>query len=445
MADILIVDDDQSIATAFEHFLTYEGHTFRLASSAAEGIALIEERSPDLVMMDVRMPGIDGLAALQQMRRRFPGLYVVMMTAYSSSQTSIDAIRAGAFDYLTKPLDLDELREVIGKAIAAQQASDGSGAAVTAGLQSPVTLVGETPAMLEVYKLIGRLATNSVPALIVGEHGAGKRLVVATIHDNSARRDKPLVHLACASVSEAELNTALFGPGAGTVELAGVHLLPLPLQSRLAEALAAERSSASVSRLTARVIVTTDRDLSDETQAGTFSRELYDEIAVITLRLPPLRERREDIPLLVQHFVQRLNAELNRSIRGTDDQVARMLQAHAWPGNIAELERVIKRAAIVTRSDVITVHDIGESLVDSRFPGRPDVESALERAVRASLQERLVQTDGSVSSAFHDIVDAVESTLVREALTITNGNQVKAADILGVNRATLRKKMATED
>ena len=142
------------------------------------------------------------------------------------------------------------------------------------------------------------------------------------------------------------------------------------------------------------MIVTTDRDLADETAAGNFSRELYDEIAVIVLRLPPLKERRDDIPLLVQHFIQRFNVELNRSIRGVEDQVARLMQAHAWPGNLAELERVIKRAAIVTRSDIITVHDIGESLADSRFPGRPDVESALERAVRASLQERLVQADG---------------------------------------------------
>jgi DNA-binding NtrC family response regulator len=441
MADILIVDDDQAIATAFEHFLTYEGHTFRLASSAAEGMALLEQRSPDVVVMDVRMPGVDGVTALQQMRRRFPNLYVVMMTAYSSSQSSIDAIRAGAFDYLTKPLDLDELRDVIGRALAARQASGESAVAAAADLQPPVTLIGDTPAMLEVYKLIGRLATNSVTALIVGEHGTGKDLVVATIHGNSTRRDRPLVRLACASVSDAELDTALFGPGAGTVELAAIHLLPSPLQSRLAHALAAERTPGGGSRLTARLIVTTDRDLAEETAAGNFSRELYDEIGVIVLRLPPLRERREDIPLLVQHFIQRFNVELNRSIRGVDDQVARLMQAHAWPGNLAELERVIKRAAIVTRSDVITLHDIGESLTDNRFPGRPDVESALERAVRASLQERLVQADGTASSAFHDIVDAVESTLVREALAITNGNQVKAADILGVNRATLRKKM----
>ena len=193
MADILIVDDDQAIATAFEHFLTYEGHTFRLASSAAEGMTLLEQRLPDVVMMDVRMPGVDGVTALQQMRRRFPDLYVVMMTAYSSSQSSIDAIRAGAFDYLTKPLDLDQLRGVIGRALAAQHASGESSSAATAGLEPPVMLIGDTPAMREVYKMIGRLATNSVTALIVGEHGTGKGLVVATIHGNSARRDRPLV------------------------------------------------------------------------------------------------------------------------------------------------------------------------------------------------------------------------------------------------------------
>ena len=175
MADILVVDDDQSVAKAFEYFLAFDGHTSRIASNAEDAIRLIEEQRPHLVMMDVRMPGIDGLQALAQIRARFPGIYVVIMTAYGTSQTSIDAIRAGAFDYLTKPLDLDNLREVIGKALAAQHIADVVGVSnVDTGPDAmPVSLVGATPAMLDVYKLIGRLATNSVPALIVGERGTG--------------------------------------------------------------------------------------------------------------------------------------------------------------------------------------------------------------------------------------------------------------------------------
>ena len=418
----------------------------RIASNAEEAFRFVEETRPHLVMMDVRMPGIDGLQALQQMRARFPGIYVVIMTAYGTSQTSIDAIRAGAFDYLTKPLDLDSLREVIGKALAAQHIAESVGApSLDASSEAPpVSLVGATPAMLDVYKLIGRLATNSVPALIVGERGTGKRLAVATIHDNGSRSAQPMITLDCAEASEADVDAILFGAAAGTVELRHVDRLAPSRQARLLHALIAQRTRGSGPRLTARIVATTERDLADDVRAGQFSGELFDELAVITLRMPPLRDRRDDIPLLAQYFLHRFNLELDRAIRGVDERVARMLQDHPWTGNVGELERVIKRACIVARSDVIGVDDIGEGLGGSRFPARTDGDSALDRAVRTALHDRLVQA-GAAPSAYHDILDRVERGLVNEALAITNGNQVKAADILGVNRATLRKKMPPDD
>src|SRR4051812_12597134 len=263
MADILVVDDDQSVAKAFEHFLAFDGHACRIASNAEDAIRLIEEQRPHLVMMDVRMPGIDGLQALQQMRGRFPGIYVVIMTAYGTSQTSIDAIRAGAFDYLTKPLDLDNLREVIGKALAAQHiaASVGGAAVEDASEAPPVSLVGAVPAMLDVYKLIGRLATNNVPALIAGERGTGKRLAVATIHDNSSHGDRPMVSIDSGDDSDAAIEEALYGQGAGTVELRHVDRLSPARQGRLLHALIAQRTRGSGPRLTARIVATTEKDL----------------------------------------------------------------------------------------------------------------------------------------------------------------------------------------
>ena len=446
MADILVVDDDESMATAFEHFLEHEGHAFRIASNAEDATRLIEERQPNIVIMDVRMPGVDGLQALPEIRRRFPEVYVVMMTAYGTSQTSIDAIRAGAFDYLTKPLDLDPLRSVIAKALTAQRIREKTEASATngAGLQRGVRLMGDAPVMHEVYKMIGRLATNDVPSLIVGERGTGKQLVITTIHDNSARRDRPFVSIDCATTPESALEAALFGQEAGTVHVAAVEALPPVLQARLACQLTDERTPGSGRRASnARILASTERDLAEGVRSGAFSRELYDALRVITLRLPPLRERRGDVPLLVRHFIQRFNDELDRAIKGVDDEVSRRLQDHSWPGNVGELERVIKRACIVTGSDVITSDEIGESLADTRFD-RQGVESALSRSVRTALHERLVDRESPSSSPFHDIVDLVESRLVEEALSITNGNQVKAADILGVNRATLRKKMWTD-
>jgi len=446
MADILIVDDDLSIATAFEHFLGYEGHACRMASSVDDALRLIGERRPHLVMMDVRMPGVDGLQGIEQIRAQFPGMFVVIMTAYGTSQTSIDAIRAGAFDYLTKPLDLDLLRSVIDKALAAQQtrsATEDDRSQLPDMRAAPI-LVGESPAMLAVYKMIGRLSTNDVPALIVGERGTGRGLVIATVHDNSARRDEPLV-VVDAESPETALDTELFGPRSGTIHLAAVDALPAAAQLRLARLLS-EPPHRAEARSSARILASTERDLAEQVRAGTFSRELFDALAVITIHLPPLRERREDIPLLVRYFIQRFNVELNRAISGADDDTVAQLQAYGWPGNVGELARSVKRACIVARTNVISADDLGGSVSGGAFGRDEDVESGLFRAVRAALQERLVNApDPAADSPFHHIVDLVETTLVKEALTITNGNQVKASDILGVNRATLRKKMSGGD
>ena len=445
MAEILIVDDDQSVATAFERFLRHEGHDCTLASNAEDALRLIDERNPDLVMMDIRMPGTDGLQALQQMRNAHPDLYVVMMTAYGTSQTSIDAIRGGAFEYLTKPLDLNQLRSVIDRALTARR-SRNQVESLPDEPVSPVALVGETAELQDAYKLIGRLSTLDVPSLIVGERGTGRELVALTIHENSSRRDRPFVNIDCAMLGADLIEAELFAPALGTVHLGSVHALPKPLQVRLFRELADGHGRSMTPRtLSARVIASTDRDLGEAVAQDVFSRELYEALAVITIRMPPLRQRRDDIPLLVRHFVQRFNHALDRRISGVDDQVMKRLQEHQWPGNVAELESVLKRAFIVTRGDVITVDDIGERISDSRFPGRHELESALTRAVRVALQERIAeQESGAASSAFHDIVGLVETALVREALTITNGNQVKASELLGVNRATLRKKSTAE-
>ena len=448
MAEILVVDDDQSIASAFERFLKHEGHVCTLASNAEEALRLAGERDPDLVVMDIRMPGTDGLDVLQQLRSRHPELYVVMMTAYGTSQTSIDAIRAGAFEYLTKPLDLDQLRLVIRKALAAKASRTRAAQRDGQADEPPPStgLVGDVPAMQEVYKMIGRLAVNDVPALVTGEHGTGKALVVATIHDNSARRDETFVTLDCATLPETALESELFGHEAGTIHVASIHALTKTLQARLTRAMGESHGRLSArAGAPVRILASTDARLLETVESGAFSRELYDLLAVITIRLPPLRERLTDIPLLVRHVVARVNEELNRSITGVDEQVLYRFQEHSWPGNVAELQSVLKRACIVTRGDVITLDDIGDSLSNDRVPARQDVESALCRAARVALQERLVENaSGSPSSAFHDIVSMVEGTLVKEALAITNGNQVKASELLGVNRATLRKKASLE-
>ena len=438
MADVLVVDDDASVAGALYRFLDTEGHDCRVVNGVIEGLSAVAERRPDLVLMDIRMPGIDGMAGLDQMQSLYPGLCVVMMTGFGTSQTSIDAMRAGAFDYLTKPPDLDGLRRVIARALASGAAVEPAG-----DVEAPVkpNLVGETPAMVELYKMIGRLSKNDVPALFVGEPGTGKSLAIEMLHDSSARRNAPLVHIDCTLPAEA-LEAAVFGDAIGTLHLADIESMPLPLQTRLIRAVSDADRMHSTERLRARLLASTSADLIAAVATGTFRRDLYDIVSLITIHLPSLRERRDDLPLLIRHFIRTINAKLNRNIRGLDDQAAKKLQEHGWPGNISELERVLTRAAILAGGDTITANDIA-FLTDSVFHAGTEGSSSLERSVRSALQERLVDAPQD-ASVFHHIVDAVETALVKEALTITNGNQVKASELLGLNRATLRKKAPTD-
>lgn len=436
MADILVVDDDPSIARAFERFLKYDRHEFRIASSAEAGLRLLGERVPDLVFMDVRMPGLDGLQALPMMRAKYPSADVVIMTAHGNSQTSIDAMRAGAFDLLPKPLDVEALRAIIQKVKAAQAVRAKMTVAGDAPADETPALVGGTPAMLEVFKLIGRLATLDVPALVVGERGTGKRSIVAAIHENSARRGQPLTLIDChgpdASTEVQRLCERAF---TGTVHLVHLEALVTRDQLRLAALL---RESAGPQPM--RLIGSSELDLSALAEQGEFNRELHDELAVITLRLPPLRERRDDIQPLVDVLLRRLSRETGRTIQGIDAKVAKMFREHSWPANISELASVIRRAGILSSSGVISADDLGDSLSARLQSVRRIGDSALAKATRDALRERLAAGGDPDGSPYHDVVAIVEETMVAEALDITGGNQVKAAEMLGVNRTTLRKR-----
>jgi len=441
MADILVVDDDPSIARAFERFLKYDRHEFRIASSAEAGFRMLAERLPDLVFMDVRMPGLDGLQALPMMRADYPSADVVIMTAHGTSQTSIDAMRAGAFDLLAKPLDVEVLRTIIAKVTAAQTVRAKVATTGDTPAEETPALVGETPAMLEVFKLIGRLATIDVPALVVGERGTGKRSIVAAIHENSPRSAQPLTLLDCHDPdASAEVVRLCEKTATGTVHLMHVEALVIRDQLRLASLLRDNAGS-----LPMRVIASTDLDLANLVELGEFQRELYDQLPVIHLRFPPLRERRDDLPQLVEVLLRRLSRETGRVIQGIDPAVAKMFREHSWPANISELSGVLRRAGILSSTGVITADDLGDSLSSRRQSMRRTGDSALARATREALRERLAAGNDGERSPYHDVVGVVEETMVAEALDITGGNQVKAAEMLGVNRTTLRKRAQGPD
>lgn len=440
MADVLVVDDEPSVADAFTKFLRFEGHQARVAGSGEDALAALETAVPDLVIMDVRMPGMDGLQVLSEMRRRHPDLYIIIMTAFGTSQTSIDAMRGGAFDYLTKPLDLDQLRVVINKAFASKRVHQ-TQEDPTAHAEA-ATLVGQSPLMLDVYKRIGRLASHNLPVMVVGERGTGKDLVVAALHENSLHRGQPLTVFDCPMLQTEDSVDAALAVSGGTVHLRDIDALPQAAQVRLGRALGdagPHRSAAS----TVRFVASTAVGVAELGRSGVLHPDLWDVFAAVTIELPPLRERTEDVGLLARAFARRFSEQLGRPAVGIDEAAVAALSSYHWPGNVAELEHVIKRACVEVAGDVITESDVEQGLRRLR-PQAVEGVVGLDHAVRVALRDRLSQP-GRPKSIFYDVVVQVESALTAEALQITRGNQVKASELLGLNRATLRKKAGLAD
>jgi len=470
MAHILVVDDDERICKVFAEFLSGEGHEPEIASNAGEALESVRAARPDLVLMDIRMPGTSGLEALEMIRQVDPDVNVVIMTAYGTSQTSIEAMRLGAYDYLIKPLDLHDLKKVIDSALEAQALSREIENAEPEEWErySLVNLVGSTPKMQEAYKLIGMLASNTLPALLVGERGVGKHLVARTIHANSDRREGPFTAVHCRSFLAVDLELEIFGreesdpqtgqitrtPGqltatsGGTLFLDDIEALPMKLQARMLKFLTSQSDSqrgvSGEPPADTRVITATEFEvgLGDQVREGSFNPELYQRLRTLSIQLPPLRRRLDDLPDLVTHFIRRCNSELGKSLRGVDERVMKRLRSYSWPGNVGELDSVIRRAAVLARGNVITLAEIEEQLGESSFVQREDAEVALELAVRRCLRHSLSeQEEEGSNSHFHDIVRQVEIILVNEAIAEASGNQVRAAALLGLNRTTLRKKM----
>jgi two-component system nitrogen regulation response regulator GlnG len=454
MSRILVVDDDENICAAFRRFLERLGHDTLVASNARDALKVAAESEPDVVVMDVRMPGLDGLGALERLRQADPDALVIIMTAYGTSQTSIEAMRLGAYDCVSKPLDLDVLRSVLDRALEARALRLQLGAS-TAGAPgvSLTDLAGRSSAMQEIYKIIGILATHDLPVLLVGERGTGKELVARTIHRNSRRREAPFLAVPCQGLDEQQAAAELFGAAGalatadgGTLFVHDLANLPLRTQGMLARYL--EDGSVPVPGGVprpgpdARVMAATLVNPRAAGPAGAFSAALLDRLDVVPVVLPPLRDRREDIRDLAIHFLDRLRAELGGRVRGIDERALRLLEEQDWPGNVGELANALKRACVLARTDVITVEEIRAAVEPGPQRPRNEIEAALRESVRATLRRWLEEPERSPSgSAYHDIVEEVERTLVEEALARTGGNQVKAAELLQVNRTTLRKRI----
>jgi two-component system nitrogen regulation response regulator GlnG len=462
-ANILIADDEDSLRWVLEKGLRQAGYEVTSVKDGAAAVRAVEGASFDLVFLDVRMPNLDGLAALARMREIRGDACVVVMTAHGTMETAIQAMQRGAYDYLTKPFDLDEVLLLAERALAAGRLTQ-EVARLRTGLQEVrefSALIGRHPRMQDVYKTIGRIAGTDVTVLLRGESGTGKELVARAIHHYSRRAGRPFVAVSCAAIPGTLLESEMFGhergaftdakerrlgkfelAHAGTLYLDEIGDMPLELQAKLLRALqerTIERLGGHESiRIDVRVLAATNRDLETLMREGKFREDLYYRLNVVTLNLPPLRERRRDVPLLVEHFLAKHSVELGEC--GVAPDALDRLVGHDWPGNVRELENVVQRAMVMASSGVILPEHLPIGPVSAA--ASVAVDASLEEVIERKLIECVRGLREHASANLYDLmIGLVEKPLLRAVLRETGGNQVRAAQILGINRNTLRKKL----
>ena len=463
MARILIADDEDSLRWVLDKGLRQAGYEITAVKDGESALRAFEAEPFDLVFLDVRMPGMDGLTALARLRELAPDAHVIVMTAHGTMETAIQAMQRGAYDYLAKPFDLDEAVLLAERALEARRLTQ-EVARLRTGLQEVKefsALIGRHPRMQDLYKAIGRIAGSDVTVLIRGESGTGKELVARAIHHYSRRSGRAFVAVSCAAIPATLLESEMFGHerGAftdakerrlgkfelaqgGTLYLDEIGDMPVELQTKLLRALQ-ERTIERVGghesiRVDVRVIAATNRDLETAMREGTFREDLYYRLNVVTLNLPPLRERRRDVPLLVEHFLAKHAEELGD--RGVAPDALDRLVGYDWPGNVRELENVIQRAMVLAQNGVILPEHLPIGPVSAA--ASVAVDATLEEIIERKLLECVRGLRERANANLYDlIIGLVEKPLLRAVLRETSGNQVRAAQILGINRNTLRKKL----
>jgi two-component system nitrogen regulation response regulator GlnG len=462
-ARILIADDEDSLRWVLEKGLTQAGYEVTAVADGDAAVRAFETNPFDLVFLDIKMPGLDGLTALARLRDIRRDAQIVMMTAHGTMDTAIQAMQKGAYDYVAKPFDLDEVVLLAERALAAARLTE-EVVRLKTGLSDVWefgALIGRHPRMQDVYKTIGRIAGSDVTVLLRGESGTGKELVARAIHHYSRRAGRAFVAVSCAAIPSTLLESEMFGHerGAftdakerrlgklelahgGTFYLDEVGDMPMDLQTKLLRALqerTIERVGGNESiRIDVRVLAATHRDLEVMMKEGRFREDLYYRLNVVTLNLPPLRERRRDIPLLVEHFLSKYSEQLGD--RGVAPDALDRLVGHEWPGNVRELENVVQRAIVMATNGVILPEHLPIGPVSAA--ASVAVDATLEEIIERKLLDCVRGLRSHASANLYDLmVGLVEKPLLRAVLRETGGNQVRAAQILGINRNTLRKKL----
>jgi len=477
---ILVVDDDRDMLSLLDDLLSGEGYKVVKAKTGAEALAAIAKSRPDLVMIDVLLPDEDGLTLLAQIKREHPELEVIVMTAFGGSSSAIKAMRVGAYDYVTKPFETDDLLATLARVFEkADMAQEVNALRLELGKQSAQRerIVGSSRPMLEIYKLIGKVAGSDASILVSGESGTGKELVAEAIHKASARNPHPLIKVSCAALPETLLETELFGhekgsfTGAmtmrkgrfeiadkGTIFLDEIGEMTLGTQTKLLRILQEHEferiGSNTPIKVDIRVIAATNRDLAEEVDRNRFREDLYYRLNVIHIHMPPLRDRKEDIPALVEHFLSKYRWSQDAIPTTITEEALERLVAYDWPGNVRELENAVERAVVLSRGQPITVEQLPfDSVKAPRGNGRKaprDAEAAAEAGELEPLGAgKATEANGDGTGAengepggpFKKRVSALERRLILEALERAGGNRTRAAEELGIYRRLLYAKM----
>ncbi len=469
---VLVADDDRSIRTVLTQALGRSGYQVRCTGNAATLWRWVEDGEGDLVITDVVMPDENGLDLIPRIKRIRPDLRIIVMSAQSTLLTAVKAAQRGAFEYLPKPFDLKELLAVVGRALQAPAPLADTPPAEPRDAEERLPLIGRSVAMQEIYRSIARLTTTDLTVMVNGESGTGKELVARALHDYGRRRTGPFVAINMAAIPRELIESELFGhergaftgamnrsqgrfeqAAGGTLFLDEIGDMPAEAQTRLLRVLQ-EGEFTTVGgrqpiRANVRIVAATHRDLRQAIRAGQFREDLFYRLNVVPIRLPPLRERLEDIPVLARHFLEKAR-ESGLPAKSLDQSAVERLRQHRWPGNVRELENLMRRLAALYAQETITDEVIGIELLetgaDAEQPhsGSPEpLALAVERHIRQFLA---ASRDGMPMRDIYDqVIAEVERPLIQMTLSATRGNQIKAASMLGLNRNTLRKKIRDLD
>ncbi len=467
MEKILIVDDDEGLVHFLDRFFVKQGYGVHVCNSGQSALDAMANEHFDLILLDYKMPGLNGLDTLREVRRSQIKTPVIIMTAYGTTDTAIETMKLGAYDYLLKPFDRDELQRIAADALEVNRLMK-EVVSFTGHICRPSTppkgivkIVGNHRRMQEVYKLIGQVAGKNVTILIMGESGTGKELVARAIYHHSHRKDKPFLAINCAAIPETLLESELFGyergafTGAerthigkfercqdGTMFFDEIGDMPLSTQAKVLRVLQYgefERLGGKENiKVNVRTIAATNKNLEKEVEQGRFREDLYWRLKVISIQLPPLKERLEDIPPLVDYFVSRFSEEYQTPIRYVADAAMQKLKSHSWPGNVRELENCIRRAVLLSLGDIILEEYLKLESDQQDLPNGSQLMANIDRKLDELIPD-ILHLSGEKTHA--NVIDMVEKTLIAKVLKQCGDNQVKAARMLGISRNTLRHRI----